>query len=280
MIHDGIDTLTVSFKALKRARTTLEDFCCSYFPYHGLHSSTDLFRFLDVLVWLEASIYQLDELNESLASQGIQACERMLIAESVIPAVLSSEGLLDPRIQHELDEGDKYWHMERKLCASMQRAGCAKREGGSADFSLSDVLLTHEAKSFDYRLLHLVLHRLLQRPYHEALLSFLHVDELLVDIGDDLTDYEDDVEANSFNILRAYVHLFGRGAEIKLIERISDLERQHRQLLAALPPPLQEHYWRRHKEASHEEGSDRWVLPPLIYDEAAYRESLKQAAGA
>jgi hypothetical protein len=39
-------------------------------------------------------------------------------------------------------------------------------------------------------------------PYDEALLSFLRLDELLVDVGDDLTDYEDDVLANSFNIYR------------------------------------------------------------------------------
>ena len=40
------------------------------------------------------------------------------------------------------------------------------------------------------------------RQPDEALLAFLRLDELLVDIGDDLTDYEDDVEANSFNIYR------------------------------------------------------------------------------
>ena len=39
-------------------------------------------------------------------------------------------------------------------------------------------------------------------PYDEQLLTFLRLDELLVDVGDDLTDYEDDVIANSFNIYR------------------------------------------------------------------------------
>lgn len=69
-------------------------------------------------------------------------------------------------------------------------------------FSPAEALATHEAKSFDYRLLHLLVHRLLLRPYDEALLAFMAVDERLVDIGDDLTDYEDDVVANSFNIYR------------------------------------------------------------------------------
>jgi hypothetical protein len=50
--------------------------------------------------------------------------------------------------------------------------------------------------------LHLLLHELLKKPYDERLLQFMRVDEMLIDIGDDLTDYEDDVMANSFNIYR------------------------------------------------------------------------------
>ena len=40
------------------------------------------------------------------------------------------------------------------------------------------------------------------QPPDDLLLQFLRLDELLVDIGDDLTDYEDDVVNNSFNIYR------------------------------------------------------------------------------
>lgn len=36
----------------------------------------------------------------------------------------------------------------------------------------------------------------------------MQVDEMLVDIGDDLTDYEDDVYVNSFNIYRGSFALF------------------------------------------------------------------------
>lgn len=72
----------------------------------------------------------------------------------------------------------------------------------------------------------MLLYKLTQRPYDETLLGFLFIDEHLVDIGDDLVDYEvqhsnsillnaannsingnpqnvqDDVIANSFNIYR------------------------------------------------------------------------------
>ena len=56
-------------------------------------------------------------------------------------------------------------------------------------------------------MLHLLLFRLLGKPDDEQLLSFLRADEQLVDIGDDLTDYEDDVVNNSFNIYRGKVWL-------------------------------------------------------------------------
>lgn len=79
------------------------------------------------------------------------------------------------------------------------------------------------------QVLNLLLHKLTRRPYDTTLLDFLFVDEHLVDIGDDLVDYEvrhmvctlamlfgmftnvqllsacalqDDVMANSFNIYR------------------------------------------------------------------------------
>jgi hypothetical protein len=40
------------------------------------------------------------------------------------------------------------------------------------------------------QVLHLLLFRLTAKPYDEQLLEFLAVDEHLVDIGDDLVDYE------------------------------------------------------------------------------------------
>merc|ERR1711907_577318 len=60
---------TVSFHAMERAQTTLEDFVKSYFHWHQL-GLEDIFRFLSVLVWVEATIYQMDEENEELALSG------------------------------------------------------------------------------------------------------------------------------------------------------------------------------------------------------------------
>lgn len=52
------------------------------------------------------------------------------------------------------------------------------------------------------QVMHLLLLELLKRPCDGPLLEFMRIDEYLIDIGDDLTDYEDDVVANSFNIFR------------------------------------------------------------------------------
>lgn len=52
------------------------------------------------------------------------------------------------------------------------------------------------------QVMHLLLLELLKQPFDSTLWTFMQVDEMLIDIGDDLTDYEDDVVANSFNIFR------------------------------------------------------------------------------
>jgi hypothetical protein len=187
------------------------------------------------------------------------------------------------------------------------------------------------------QVLNLIMFRLRKRPYDEAQLAFLAVDEHLVDIGDDLCerlqlhctltmrmshasacpctaprvaalcadDYEDDVLKNSFNVFRglrtgqhpnlhvqgsdagrtsllcctaicrqtwtrlpqlcrcfrsAYIRVFGRDAQMRLIARISTLERQHETLLAALPTAMQQQFRARHKQAAAEPGQNRNVI--------------------
>jgi hypothetical protein len=43
----------------QRSRTTIEDFVLSYFPLHGLCIPDDFFKHLDVLVFVEALIYEM-----------------------------------------------------------------------------------------------------------------------------------------------------------------------------------------------------------------------------
>ncbi|KAG2490904.1 hypothetical protein HYH03_010817 [Edaphochlamys debaryana] len=263
--------LTVSFKALQRAKSTLEDFAKSYFPYLGLKLE-DFFRFLDVLVWVEASIYQLDEDNEALTGRGGRDMTAAEAGITRIGQVLRQQGLWDERLEAELQAGLRYWALEQELCARLLAA--PRPFAAPAPLSAEEVLRCHEAKSFDYRVLCLLLFRLSGRPYDESLLAFLRVDEMLVDMSDDLCDYEDDVLANSFNIFRCYCHVYGREAELKLVERIGSLEARHRELLAGLPAAMREHHAARHEEACEGQGSDRWVFPSPIADEADFRRRV------
>jgi hypothetical protein len=54
---------TLSAASLTKARATLEDFVVSYFMFHGL-TERDFLCFMDVLYFMEASLYEADELCE------------------------------------------------------------------------------------------------------------------------------------------------------------------------------------------------------------------------
>lgn len=91
-------------------------------------------------------------------------------------------------------QGLLYWRGERALCAGMAANPVVPTQG-HALFALEDVHAASRSKSFDYRVLHHLACRLAAKPPPSpGLLDFLALDEWLVDIGDDLVDYEDDVE--------------------------------------------------------------------------------------
>ena len=75
--------------------------------------------------------------------------------------------------------------------------------------------------------------------------------------------------ADLLNTPAAYVHLFGREAQLKLIDRISHFERRRAELLSELPPHLQQVITARQSSAGEEPGAEKWVFPDAILDEAA-----------
>jgi hypothetical protein len=143
-----------------------------------------------------------------------------------VRVVLERRGLLTEAVRHELQNGLHYWRGERWLSKCMLTHPAIPAEGHDAGFTLEDLHEISEMKSFDYRVrfplihefllehasicgkqialqvMHLLLYALIKLPPNEDLLEYLFVDEILVDIGDDLYDYEDDVARNSFNIFR------------------------------------------------------------------------------
>lgn len=69
--------------------------------------------------------------------------------------------------------------------------------------------------------------------------------------------------ADGLQVRTGYVHLYGRGAQLALIDRIAELEARHAALLAQLPQQTRQKFRRRHAEASEAQGDCR-LAPPTF----------------
>ncbi|XP_072991847.1 uncharacterized protein [Typha latifolia] len=293
------DSPMIEFDAMERANSTLEDFCRSYFMFHGLDPSEPqcLFKFLPVLSFTESYIYQLDSLNESdlhiTAEDAIspkRTSDRLSYMFNEVEdrsganflhetsgsdpfgpliSLLQSQGLLTSRIRTELKSGAEYWALEKKLCRALM---------SKIEISIEDVMRAIHLKSFDYRVLNLLLYQLRGHEVNELHMEFLSVSEFLVEVSDDLYDYEDDVINNCFNILRMFVSVHGASMASKMLAKcITEAEEKYETLSKTLDPDLSLNYWRRCEEATKEGGITTghsygtWNIPPVIVDEEVFR---------
>ncbi|XP_078440241.1 ATP synthase subunit B [Wolffia australiana] len=302
LVAPGIDEWqpAIGLSAMEKAKSTLEDFCRSYFMFHGMDSNNpnQIFKFLPVLFFTESYIYQLDIVNENILcssvenanrpeeSSGANNCsnetiwsktqphsEEKLISFNPLLLLLQGLGLLTERIEAELRLGLEYWYLERKLCLSL---------AAKSEILLEDVMRAMHLKSFDYRVLHLLLYQLNNEKVNELHMEFLSVSELLVEISDDLYDYEEDVIENNFNILRMFVRLYGpQTAPPQLAKRVTQIEEKYQYLLKELSPDLSFNYQRRCEEATLEGGNKSgysfgtWNIPSVVTDEDHYRSKFK-----
>ncbi|KAK9285468.1 hypothetical protein L1049_024662 [Liquidambar formosana] len=289
------DMAVVGLDAMQRANSTLEDFCRSYYMFHELdvNRPQSIFRYLPVLSFTESFIYQLDSLNEKILNMPdsvLTVQEKGSLAEAnwsyvfksmqalktdpFRPLVLLLEryGLLTERIREEFSCGEEYWALERNLCCALM----SKKE-----ISIEDVMRAIQLKSFDYRVLNLLLYQLRGEKVDNMHMEFLSASEFLVEVADDLFDYEDDVLENNFNILRMFVRIYGPStAPTMLAKCISEAEVKYEDLLKTLDPQLSLNYQKRCEEATKEGGKmsehalGTWNLPAVIADEELYRSNL------
>ncbi|KAG6487411.1 hypothetical protein ZIOFF_055997 [Zingiber officinale] len=284
------ETPMIGLDAMKRANSTLEDFCRSYFMFHGLDGNNpkEIFKYLPFLSFTESYIYQLDTLNEKelqLPSKniklvfigGVKGCTlgnslsnfcRGDPFDSLV-SVLQFHGLLTVRIRKELNSGLEYWSLERKLCHALSR---------NKKIVVEDVLKAIHLKSFDYRVLNLLLYQLRGEQVNELHMEFLSVSEYLVELADDLYDYEDDVMENSFNVLRMFVRIYGASAApCMLAQRITDAEKKYECLLPTNVFNIDTNWCNFHISffpsggltSGHAFGT--WNIPPVIVDEESFR---------
>ncbi|XP_022136921.1 uncharacterized protein LOC111008497 isoform X2 [Momordica charantia] len=278
----------VGLDAMQRANSTLEDFFRSYFMFHGMdvNKPQSVFKYFPVLSFTESYIYQLDTLNEKMVYGGFtfgksqEANERgtkflnAIKSDPLQPLInlLEPHGLVTDRLIHELRCGKEYWALERDLCGALLSEG---------KVSVEDVMRAIHLKSFDYRVLNLLLYQLRGEKVNDLHMEFLSISELLVEIADDLFDYEDDVLENNFNILRMFVRIYGASAPTELAKYISEAEEKYDRLLKALGSHLSSLYQRRCEEATEEGGKvsahpfGSWSMPPLILHEESFRASVK-----
>ncbi|XP_048335276.2 uncharacterized protein LOC107425315 isoform X1 [Ziziphus jujuba] len=283
----------VGMDAMQRSNSTLEDFCRSYFMFHGLDSTQpqQIFRYLPVLSFTESYIYQLDSLNEKMlnstsyevafSERGSKDADMRLISMfhnvfkndpfRPLAGVLEFHGLLTKRIEQQFKCGEEYWALERGLCSAII---------DRKEIHVEDVIKAIHLKSFDYRVLNLLLYQLRGEQVNELHMDFLSVSEFLVEVADDLFDYEDDVVENNFNILRMFVRIYGASAPTMLAKHITEAEEKYNAMLKTLDSQLSLNYQRRCEEATKEGGNKSghplgtWSIPPLILDEELYRSNL------
>ncbi|KAL6845723.1 hypothetical protein ACP4OV_024298 [Aristida adscensionis] len=277
----------VGFDAMTRANSTLEDFCRSYFMFHGLDvkNPQSIFKYLPVLSFTESYIYQLDASNESCLHQVPDNNNSSLMLErekardeislslsqmiEPLDNLLQHQGLMSDRLRNELKSGIQYWSLERKLCQALI---------SHEKISVEDVMEAIHLKSFDYRVLNLLMYHLTGQQVNELHMDFLSISEFLVEISDDLYDYEDDVMNNTFNILRMFSAMYGPSeAPNMLAKYIGEAEEKYESFSKKLDPNLSGSYWRRCEEATIEGGKisghayGTWNIPPLISDEESFR---------
>ncbi|XP_023737869.1 uncharacterized protein LOC111885871 isoform X4 [Lactuca sativa] len=215
---DCADVAMVTLDSMQRANSTLQDFCRSYFMFHEMdaNNAESIFKYLPLLSFTESYIYQLDTINEKLLqlpSDGIPDSDMMTpdwILRFIksfkndtfkpLAVLLESYGIYTDRIRDELKCGEEYWALERKLCSALTN---------KQEIQIEDVMRAIHLKSFDYRVLNLLLYQLNGKDINETHMEFLSVSEFLVEVSDDLFDYEDDVLENNFNILRMFVRIHG-----------------------------------------------------------------------
>lgn len=177
------------------------------------------------------------------------------------------------RIREELRQGEEYWALERKLCSALIN---------KEEILVEDVMKAVHLKSFDYRVLNLLLYELQGTKVEELHMEFLSLSEFLVEVSDDLYDYEDDVLENNFNILRMFIRIYGPSAAPAMLAKyISEAEEKYECLLKLLDPHLSLNYQKRCAEATKEGGKvsehplGTWTIPTVIQDEELYRLQLK-----
>lgn len=172
----------VSAKAIEKSGRVLKAISLLYLPFHGLKPS-ELFDFYGPIAFVSSAIYQSDELNERDKIITIPVLE-------TIREYLTGRGFLDERILRYLQDGERYLAYERHFRRT-------------ASLNPEEIFSIMRWRSFDFRILHCLLHRFIGKPYAPEVFNVYEAFEILMEIDDDIGSYEDDLNVGTFNFLCA-----------------------------------------------------------------------------
>lgn len=175
-------TPVISAKAIEKSGRVLKAIALLYFPFHGLKPS-ELFEFYGPLAFVSSAIYQSDELNERNNAATISSLK-------AVKEYLAHQGFLDEWTKRYLQDGENYLSYERHFRTIPPR-------------NLEEIFTVTRWRSFDFRILHCLLHRFIGKPYTPLVFGAYEAFEMLMEINDDIGSYEDDLSAGTFNFLCA-----------------------------------------------------------------------------
>ena len=253
------------------AQSALEDFINSYYMFHNLdaESSGDILKYFPFLGFMESHIYDLDQANED----SLQPEQRLagLPQDPFVPLrrVLEERAWMSVELEKEFQQGTRFWALERKICAALASK--------SPQINQHEVEEALKLKSFDYRAMNLLLYKMRGAEPNNVHMDFLATSEVLVEIGDDLVDYYDDIDRNSFNIYRCFVAIHGLDKGVSELRKfISSAEKTYLAAFTQLQqvdPPLAAKWLQRSMSSRRfncgcekPEGAN-WEIPPSIHEQ-------------
>ncbi|KAF9681865.1 hypothetical protein SADUNF_Sadunf05G0047300 [Salix dunnii] len=268
------DMALVGLDAMQRANSTLEDFMDSL-NEKIVNMQTNRVGAIERKPHMEMSERWIGKSIDMLKNDPF----RPLLNQ------LQHHGLLTERINEEFRFGEEYWDLERKLCSALLN---------QTEILVEDVMRAIHLKSFDYRVLNLLLYQLRGEKVNDVHMEFLSISEFLVEVSDDFLafgcmcmakckcvfaiplmgldewfDYEDDVLENNFNIFRMFVRIYGPAmapamlvSDLSILfvkfnrkaKNIAEAEEKYDSLMKTLDPQLSTNYQRRCEEATEEGG--------------------------
>ncbi|MDZ8138073.1 MAG: hypothetical protein RM049_22665 [Nostoc sp. DedQUE04] len=194
---------TLSYKAIKKAIQLLQPWVNHLLKLYGV-SEADIADIMPLLLFVEATIYQIDEDNE--------IHEDINKNISVLRNVLTQLNLFDDALETRLQQGLTYYDLETQFCSGK----IPTQE--NIDFVCI-------GKPFDFGILHRLFFKLTSHP-DEEMLGIYPITDQIGEIISDLKSYKEDIERNVMNIYRMFVRLYGSEAPQQLQQYLEKLNSQ------------------------------------------------------